>query len=75
MYQQKIAYGSSGFPWTSDICRRDVDYSQGICPIAERLNDSTYLGFSMCVYDLSDYDVDLIILAFKKVWENLDNLS
>jgi len=24
MYQQKIAYGSSGFPWTSSISRREV---------------------------------------------------
>ena len=32
MYQQKIAYGSRGFPWTSDICHRDVGYAKGICP-------------------------------------------
>lgn len=38
MYQQKIAYGSKGFPWTSDICRRDVSYHKGICPVAERLH-------------------------------------
>ena len=30
MYQKKIAYGSKGFPWTSDICHRDVKYSKGI---------------------------------------------
>ena len=31
----KIAYGSSDL-WSSDICKRDVDYSKGICP--ERRN-------------------------------------
>ena len=30
LFQKKIAYGSKGFPWTSDICKRDVDYSKGI---------------------------------------------
>jgi dTDP-4-amino-4,6-dideoxygalactose transaminase len=75
MYQQKMAYGSNGFPWTSDICHRDVNYSKGICPVAEELNDSTYLGFGMCVYDLSNEDIDLIIKAFKKVWNNLDALK
>jgi len=75
MYQRKIAYGSRGFPWTSDICRRDVDYRRGICPVAEQLNDSSYLGFGMCAYDLTDADVDLIVAAFRKVWSNLDILQ
>jgi dTDP-4-amino-4,6-dideoxygalactose transaminase len=74
MYQKKIAYGSNGFPWTSNISHRDVSYSKGICPVAEELNDSTYLGFGMCVYDLSNEDIDLIIKAFRKVWNNFDVL-
>jgi perosamine synthetase len=75
IFQRKIAYGSKGFPWTSDICKRNVDYAKGICPVAEELNDSTYLGFGMCVYDLSEQDVDLIVQAFRKVWDNLDQLA
>jgi dTDP-4-amino-4,6-dideoxygalactose transaminase len=75
MYQKKIAYGSNGFPWTSDICNRDVNYSKGICPVAEELNDSTYLGFGMCVYDLNNEDIDLIIKAFKKVWSNIEEIK
>jgi len=75
LYQRKIAYGSMGFPWSSDICRRDVDYSKGICPVAEQLNDSTYLGFGMCVYDLTEDDVDVIVTAFHKVWNNLELLN
>lgn len=75
LYQKKIAYGSKGFPWTSDICHRNVDYSKGICPVAEELNDSTYLGIGMCVYDLTDTDVDLIASAFQKVWLNLERLK
>ncbi|MGZ8157554.1 MAG: DegT/DnrJ/EryC1/StrS family aminotransferase [Methylobacter sp.] len=74
LYQRKIAYGSMGFPWSSDICRRDVDYSKGICPVAEQLNDSTYLGFGMCVYDLTEDDADLIVSAFHKVWKSLELL-
>lgn len=75
MYQKKMAYGSRGFPWVSDICHREVSYAKGICPVAEELYDSTYLGFGMCVYDLSDQDVDLIVRAFKKVWNSLDQLA
>ena len=75
MFQQKIAYGSKGFPWNSDICHRDVDYSNGICPVAEQFHSSSFLGYEMCLNDLTDKDVDLIIEAFHKVWDNLDELK
>lgn len=73
-YQRKIAYGSKGFPWSSDICHRDVNYGKGICPVAEELNDHTYIGFGMCVYDLALEDIELVAQAFKKVWRHLDDL-
>lgn len=75
MYQKKIAYGSSGFPWNSDICKREVSYAKGICPIAETLHDKTFLGFEMCLHELNNNDVDLILLAFKKVWSNFAELG
>ncbi len=68
MYQQKMAYGTKGFPWTSDICHRDVDYSKGICPVAEELQETSFLGFEICMHELSDEDIDLIVDAFRKVW-------
>ena len=74
MYQEKIAYGSKGFPWTADFARKNISYAKGICPVAERLNDESYLGFGMCVYDLNDNDIDLVIKSFHKVWNNLDQL-
>ena len=74
MYQKKIAYGSAGFPWTSDICRRDVNYDKGICPIAEELHDSTFMGLLVCMYEFSEFDVEKVCYAFQKVWSNLDLL-
>ncbi len=74
IYQQKMAYGSNSFPWSSDICHRDVNYSKGICPIAETLHESTFMGFEMCLHQMSDPEVESMILAFKKVWSNIDSL-
>ncbi len=74
MYQRKIAFGSRGFPWTSGVCRREVDYRGGICPVAEKLHHSQFLGFATCMHDLSDADVDLIVAAFAKVWGSLESL-
>jgi perosamine synthetase len=75
IYQRKIAFGSKGFPWTSDICKREVSYEKGICPIAERLNDETFLGFNICLYSLNENDINSIIAAFHKVWKNINLLQ
>lgn len=74
IYQQKIAYGSSGFPWNSDICKREVSYQKGICPVAENLHDTTFLALGICLYTFSEEDLDATISAFRKVWHNLNEL-
>jgi perosamine synthetase len=74
MYQKKIAYGSKGVPWTADFCKRNVSYKKGICPIAEKLHDESFIGIGLCVYEYSNEEVDLVIQAFQKVWANLKNL-
>jgi dTDP-4-amino-4,6-dideoxygalactose transaminase len=74
LYQRKIAFGSRGFPWSSEICRREVSYEKGICPIAEHLNDVAYIGFGMCVHDLNLDDVAAIVSAFHKVWSQRNRL-
>ncbi len=75
IYQQKIAYGASGFPWNSSLCRRPINYSKGICPVAEELQDSSYLGLHWCAHELDRDEVDLLIAAFRKVWSQLDSLG
>ena len=40
-----------------------------------RLNDSTYMGIGMCAYEWSNDDVNLILEAFQKVWNNLEELK
>ncbi len=75
MYQKKIAYGTNGFPWTSDICKRQINYAKGICPVAESANEHSYLGLAMCKYEYTKTDIDLIKQAFYKVWNNLDKLQ
>lgn len=75
MYQNKMAYGSKGFPWTSDIYQGDVSYRKGICPVAEKLQDEQYLALPMCAYELSDEDIDLVVTSFEKVWANLRSLE
>ena len=74
LYQKKIAYGSKGFPWVEGVCHRNIDYGVGICPIAEKLHDETFLGIEMCLFDWTENEIVLAADAFRKVWSNLDEL-
>ncbi len=74
MFQKKIAYGSSGFPWTSDICRRKINYKKGICPVAEELHGKTFINFEICLFEMNSREIELAIQCFRKVWKNLDKL-
>lgn len=74
LFQQRIAYGTKGFPWTSPYCDRDVSYALGTCPVAEKLHAETFLGINICLNDYSSEDIKLVISAFEKVWGQLDAL-
>jgi dTDP-4-amino-4,6-dideoxygalactose transaminase len=74
IYQKKIAYGSNGFPWTATFSRKGITYQKGICPVAERLNDTSYMGFGLCNFDFTPEDIDLIVASFRKVWANIEYL-
>jgi hypothetical protein len=51
-----------------------VSYEPGICPVAERLHEKEMLGIQPCLYEYSDQEVDLVVEAFHKVWDNLKRL-
>ncbi len=74
LYQNKIAYGSSGFPWNSPYNDNHHDYTKGICPIAENLHDKNLIGLQICMHEFDKEEVDLVIKSFKKVWSALDTL-
>ncbi|PCK09105.1 MAG: pyridoxal-5'-phosphate-dependent protein [Alteromonadaceae bacterium] len=74
MYQKKIAFGTRGYPWQAHENGRAVDYTRGICPQAEVLNEQSYIGLSLCEYAFDDVHIDDIAAAFKKVWKSLDQL-
>jgi perosamine synthetase len=74
MYQKKIAYGSYGFPWTSELYKGNVNYSKGICPIAEGMNESRYINIGLGLIRLDQKKCNQIIRCFEKVWGQLDHL-
>ncbi len=75
IFQKKIAYGSKNFPWSISQNYKKITYTKGICPIAEEMQDEKMLGISLCMHEFSENEIDLISMAFRKVWDNLDLLK
>lgn len=74
VFQQKRAFGKQGFPWNQAI-DTSYDYSKGICPIAESYHDELFIGFGITGLELKKKHIAQIGAAFRKVWENLENLE
>ena len=75
MFQKKIAYGKNGFPWNHVSSRKNIKYEKGICPVAEELNDKTFFGIELCLYDYDEKNINELINAFSKVFKNLDKVE
>lgn len=73
IFQQKIAYGTGGFPWSISERNSEISYAKGICPIAEELNDYSFIGLPLCSYDFSDeeiYDIGTILKnALREIYD------
>ncbi len=63
LFQRRIGFGGSGFPFTLTNRRYEGD----LCPVAERLYRAELLCFETCMYDLSDADLDQFVAAVRKV--------
>ena len=73
IFTEQVAYGTGGHPWTLRPDRQ-FRYGEGTCPVAERLHDSDFLGINACMFQFPSDEVQLIVDAFHKVWDNLDSL-
>jgi perosamine synthetase len=73
IFQQKIAYGTSGIPWTISDRNQEISYKKGICPVAEELFDHSFVGIPLCSYDFSDDEIHQIGLTIRDTWRNIYN--
>lgn len=74
LFRNKIAYGTKGFPWSSPYCTNSIEYGPGLCPVAEQLHSEYFFGMNLCMFEYDPEDVELIIAAFHKVWDNMSTL-
>ena len=74
LYQKRIAFGKDGFPFTYPGYKGQVDYSPGICPVAERMHYQELIHIDLCHANLSMSDLEDVVTAFKKIFNNIGEL-
>lgn len=66
LYQNQIVYGDKGCPFKCSFYKGQVDYSKGICPNAERLED-IIISTEIVRPPQTTEDMDEIVMAIEKI--------
>lgn len=70
VFQKRIAIGSQGFPFNLS----DISYHSGLCPIAELMHFEQLFQFQPVSWEVDSQQLESIIAAFHKVFENIDEI-
>lgn len=73
LYQKQIGYGDKGCPFKCPFYKGKADYSKGICPNAELLED-ILISTEIVRPPQTTKDMDEIVIAIKKVIDNKEKL-
>lgn len=68
MYQRKEAFGK-GYPWS--LADNDISYQNGICPVAEKLKDKSFIGLLVSMYEINIQDAQIIAHRMVSIWKSL----
>lgn len=74
IFEEKIAYGDKGCPYSCPFYGKKVDYKKVDCKIAEDVCDKL-LCIRQIHYPYGINDMKDIVCAFKKVFDNLESLK
>ena len=71
LFAHKIAFGSKGYPFNHST----VVYKKGDCPVCEELHFNTLFTHELMRPPATKKDLDDVVKAFAKVWENKEELK
>jgi len=75
LFQRKLAYGRSGYPFANSLYKGQVDYNPARLPNAHQVHDKEYLGFFLMGWPNTTDDMEDIVAAFNKIVANRDALA
>ncbi len=70
LFAHKIAFGSQGYPFNLST----ISYQKGDCPVCERLHFERLFTHELMRPPMNKADMDDVVGAFKKVWDNKEEL-
>ena len=68
LFQKRIAFGSRGYPFTSEWYKGTVRYEKGLCPVTEQLHEKELVTSDLMRPGMAKKDLDDVIEAFHKVY-------
>jgi len=71
IFQEKIAFGDKGYPFSLST---NTNYKKGICPVVEDLHYNKLFTNEFIRPGMTKDDLDDVVNAFEKVYDNLDEL-
>jgi len=75
VFLKKIAYGRKGCPWSCYLYGTNRDYHIGDCPVGEKLIRERFIWFYHINRPNSKEDMEDVVKAFKKVFNNLETIK
>lgn len=72
LFREQLTYRNNPLPYSLISPKRAIELRNQSLPTAEKLHHDTFFGVNWCAYVYSDSEVDLMIHAFHKVWNNWD---
>jgi perosamine synthetase len=75
LFTEQLTYRKNPLPYSLLSRKRARELKSQELPIAEELHDETFFGFNWCAFEFNESEVDLLIDAFHKVWDNLESLK
>lgn len=74
VYQERIAFGAAGFPFTYPGYHGEVSYKRGTCPVTERMHYEELIHTDVCHAGMSREELKDVVNAFEKVIEHVNEL-
>nr|MBI3611648.1 DegT/DnrJ/EryC1/StrS family aminotransferase [Nitrospirota bacterium] len=75
LFQDRLAYGKQGCPFTCHLYQGTVSYAKGLCPVAEDLCARTALWTFVVRPPATTRDMDDIVTGFEKVLDGISTLT
>ncbi|MFZ3130319.1 MAG: DegT/DnrJ/EryC1/StrS family aminotransferase [Desulfosporosinus sp.] len=74
IFQELIGYGEGGCPFRCSMYKGVINYQQGLCPVCERKHETELVTHELIRPPMTKQDLDDVVKAFVKVWENRSEL-